>query len=314
MKQIIFFILIFSILHESFAQSGDIKLPVNNADVRNRDYKKLQEIKNHSAKVYYSEGQQSRASTIVERFDKAMDYHARLLGFKPSVTLLVLNQADWDNYTDFPVYGMPHYNGDSTLIVAAEDNPYWQSFIPPVDLLEPSLKQQVLQAYSKSEGEISMQPFFDLLALHELGHAFHLQAGLNMQRKWMGELFSNILLHTYIAQNEPGSLPALTVFPIMVVNAGTNGYHYTKLNDIETRYEEIGKEHPKNYGWYQCRWHVAAGNIYDEGGKQVCSNLWNALKEQKTTLGDEELLVLFRKSGAPGVANMMRNWDKETKK
>ena len=52
-----------------------------------------------------------------------------------------------------------------------------------------------------------------LLALHELGHAFHQQGGLKMHRNWMGELFCNILLHTYIAENEPEQLPALTVLP-----------------------------------------------------------------------------------------------------
>lgn len=37
--------------------------------------------------------------------------------------LLVLSEADWSKYTDFPVYGMPHYN-DNMLVVASEDNDF----------------------------------------------------------------------------------------------------------------------------------------------------------------------------------------------
>lgn len=305
-----FIILAITILFLEYAQGQSQELtPPAKSTVLNRDFKKLAELKNHSAKVYYSHGQETRAASIIQRFDKAMDYHSKMLGFTPAVTFLVLTKADWNDYTDFPVYGMPHYNGDSLLIVAAEDNAFWQSFLPPVDQLEPSLKQQVMQAYRKSDGTISMEPFFDLLALHELGHAFHFQAGLNMQRKWMGELFANILLHTYIAENEPSSLPALTIFPKMVIDAGTNGYTYTKLEDIEARYDEIGKQHPKNYGWYQSRWHAEAGNIYESEGKEVCQNLWKALQSQKDYLNDAQLQELFRNAGASGVANMMRDWD-----
>ena len=83
-----------------------------------------------------------------------------------------------------------------------------------------------------------------------------------MQRKWMGELFVNILLHTYVAENEPQSLPALTLFPKMVVAAGSSEFKYTSLNDIQERYNDIARDYPKNYGWYQCRWHAAAADIY----------------------------------------------------
>ena len=65
-----------------------------------------------------------------------MTYYNDLIKFKPVVTLLILSKADWSSYTKFPVYGMPHYRGDSTLIVAAEDNEYWRSFLSVKDLPE----------------------------------------------------------------------------------------------------------------------------------------------------------------------------------
>src|SRR5690606_904494 len=131
----------------------------------------------------------------------------------------VLDEADWKKHTTIPmVYGMPHYTEENQrLFLAATDNDLWRSFIPPVHLLPGNLKEAVINAYRNEKGELTMQPFFDLLALHELGHAFQFQAGLNIQRKWMGELFANVFLHTYIAEKEPRMLNALTVFPKMVI-------------------------------------------------------------------------------------------------
>ena len=74
---------------------------------------------------------------------------------------------------------------------------------PALNQLPPALSRQVQKVYKNSEDNLSMQDFLDLLALHELGPAFHTQGGLKMQRNWMGELFVNILLHAYIAENEP---------------------------------------------------------------------------------------------------------------
>lgn len=278
---------------------------------RGQSLDSLQKLQGQAYKVYFSDGHQQRAASIASMVGKAIDYHESLLDFRPSVTLLVLNEKDWSTYTVDPlVYGMPHYNEkNKLLIVAAEDNAFWKSFLPPVEKLPADLREQVKSAYSSGQGEFSMQPFFDLLALHELGHAFHFQAGLTMQRKWMGELFSNILLHTFIAEKVPGLLPALVIFPRMVVAGGTDGFLYTSLKDLEEKYFEIGSKHPRNYGWYQSRWHVAAAEIYEAGGIQVLQRLWAALKSQSKILDDEGLgnyLLTVDKI----LANIMLDWDK----
>ena len=148
-----------------------------------------------------------------------------------------------------------------------------------------------------------------MLAIHELGHAYHYQAGLNVQRVWMGELFCNILLHTYIAENEPDQLSALTVFPQMVISGGKEEYKYTSLTDIEQRYEEIGQNFPKNYGWYQCRWHSAAGNIYDSGGVETFAKLWDVFSKQKEKLNDAELAKLLSEKVSQSIADVMLKWD-----
>lgn len=275
-----------------------------------QNYEILTELKNHKTKVYFSKGNDERAKIIAERCDNAINYFNGIINYTPDVTLLILNQEDWWKFTNFPVYGMPHYNDNKTLIIATEDNEFWKSFIPPLDKLPKELANKIRNAYTNENGNVSMMAFFDLLALHELGHGFHFQADLKMQRLWMGELFANIFLHTYIAENEPENLPALTVFPEMVVAGGTEGYKYTTLKDIEERYEEIGQRYPKNYGWYQSRWHSAAKDIYNAGGADVFIKLWSSLKTQRERLTDEEFADFLISNVHQSVADVMLNWDK----
>ncbi len=277
-------------------------------DASSQGYFNFEQLKGTEAQVYYSAGQHQRATEVATRTQNAIDFNHKILGFKPKVTLLILNPEDWSKHTTFPVYGMPHYKNDQTLVVASSDNDFWRSFMPRIDQLPASLAAQIRKAYGTSDGKLSMQPFFDLLALHELGHAFHIQGGLTMQRKWMGELFCNILLHTYIAENNPGLFDALTVFPEMVVAAGTTGYKFTSLNEFENNYTELGQKHPKNYGWYQSRLHVAAKNIYDSGGKKAFVKLWKALRSTPDKMDDKQLSSLLKRKVHPSVADVMVKW------
>lgn len=272
-------------------------------------YNGLVALEGYQTRAYFSAGNKERAEALVSRIDKATSWYNDMLGFKPSVTLLILDPQDWSKFTDFPVYGMPHYKDDKVLVVASRDNDFWKSFIPPVDQLPESLANQVRMAYSDANGNLSMGAFFDLLAIHELGHAFHFQRGLNMQRKWIGEFFVNVFLHTYIAENEPEQLPALTVFPRMVISGDRSSLKYTSLADLEARYDEIGQRYPQNYGWYQSRWHAAAADIYDAGGKKVFLKFWNALLEQKDLLDEKALAGFLAENVDQAVADVLLKWD-----
>ncbi|MBC7934841.1 MAG: hypothetical protein H7Y86_05720 [Rhizobacter sp.] len=274
----------------------------------------LNRLSGISFPAYYSKGQEQSAATIATRIKNAMSYHAELLGLQPEIILMVLDTTDWKIYSSKgAVYGMPHYQNDKkALVVAAEDNPFWKSFLPAADKLPASLREAVVATYTNKEGNLSCQAFFDLLAIHELGHAFHHQGGLTMQRSWMAELFSNILLHTYIAEKEPGLLPALTLFPKMTVSGGSKGFRYTSLKDLQENYNEIAMKYPRNYGWYQCRWHMAAAEIYDHSGKKICVSLWKVFQQQKEEISDEALSELLENSGNKVIAGMIGNWDSHT--
>lgn len=275
-----------------------------------QSFKNLNRLDSKLANVYFSSGTEVKAKQMSARLNKVIIFYEQHLQFKPSVTLLVLSPQDWSTYTKFPFYGMPHYTNDKTLIVASDDNDYWKSMVPALEKIPEAYIQLVKESYSNPKGGLTMEPFFDLLAIHELGHAYQNQGGLVMQRKWMGELFANILLHTYIVENEPDLLPALTTFPKMVVaTTDKSTLKYTTLTDLETYYNVIGPNYPENYGWYQCRWHIAAGEIYEASNIQGLKKLWQTFKTQKKILSDAELGELLEHKVDKSVADVPRNWN-----
>jgi hypothetical protein len=274
-------------------------------DAKSQPYADLHELTGLTIQVYYSPGNAERAKVIAGRCERTIEYVEGLVGFKPEVSLFILNPEHWKKYATFPLYGMPHYPDSKRLVIASEDNDLWKSFIPPLDHLPGDLAHQIRNTYSTADGTLSMMAFFDLLALHELGHAFHEQGGLTMQRFWMKELFCNMMLHTYIAEREPSNLPALEVFPEMVVATGTTGYEFTTLADFEKHYDAMD---PKNYGWYQCRLHVAGKNIYHAGGQKTFVKLWKGLKARKEKMTDEQFVSFLKKKVGEEVAKVHTDW------
>ncbi len=274
------------------------------------DSSPLEELKGYSQTYYFSPGQEERAKSIAVFMENAGIYFQEEIGFKPITTLFILAPQHWKDYAAKPlqdVYGFPHNVDKGRLVIAAEDNDFWRSFLPPVDQLPAPIAAQVKEAYGKPDGSFSMMPFFDLLALHEMGHSYTAQAGLKMQQYWMGELFVNIMLHTYIAEKQPERLSALEAFPNMVVAGGTSEYKFTTLEDFEKLYVTLGMG-PRNYGWYQCKFHSAAKDIYNTGGKNVLKQLWTALKLHQENLTDEEFVTMLKKEVHPSVANVYLNW------
>lgn len=272
-------------------------------------YDGLQKLGNISQNVYFSENAKERAVKISTDVAKAETYFQKQFNVKPSYTLLVLSPTDWKKHAHpQAIYGIPHYLPDGRLVVASENNDFWKRNAAPVDKLPQELAEKMKATYTDKNGEINLTNAFDLLAIHELGHAFQSAAKMLGQRNWLNELLCNILLHTYLADNDPKQLPYITVFTKTAVSSfPTQRLKFTKLEDFEANYNEIAKNFPDNYGWYQCRFHVMAGDIYDAGGASSMKKIWSMLLSQKQKLNDEELLKLLNTDAA--LQKAITNWN-----
>lgn len=273
-------------------------------------YDSLQKMGGIEQNVYYSENAKKRAVAIFNNVSKAESFFEKKFDVHPNYDLLILNPSDWKLYAHpNAIYGIPHYLPDGRLVVASENNHFWKRSIPPLDQIPPPMAEQMKKTYTDETGEVSLMSIFDLIAIHELCHSFLNSAEVNTQRNWLNELFANIMLHTYIAENNPERLPTLTVFPkVMVQTFPRERLKYTTLNDFQTKYQDIAQNHPDNYGWYQSRFHYVAGQIYDSGGAGVMEKLWTALLNQKEKLNDQELIDLLKETN-PALEQAMVNWN-----
>ncbi len=275
-------------------------------------YESLTRIQGTSETVYTSKGQEELGVNLVRLVEGANNFMSALVGIPaPKTTVLILSQEDWGKFTNPQIiYGMPHYTpGGATLIVAAEDNDFWRANMPPLDQLPDHLQQMFRNVYTKENGEISVRPFFDLLALHELGHGWTGYHQIKRQRFWLEEVFCNMYLHTYIAEQRPELLPALEVLPMLQATANPDRFQYTTLTQFEEGYWIIGRDAPVNYGWYQFRFHYAAKQVYDHAGSQVLKNLWNFMAGHTEILDQEALLTGLHSKVHPAMADVYRRWE-----
>lgn len=271
----------------------------------------LEKLQGLSQNVYYSPHAAERAQKIAASVAEAEMYFQKEFELIPKYTLMILSPTDWQKYAHpNAVYGIPHYLLDGRLFVAAENNEFWRRNSPPIDKLPQALAHMMKQTYTDEHGAINLTNFFDLLAIHELGHAFQHAAGILKQRSWLNELVGNVLLHTFLAENKTDQLPYITVFTqIAVASFPVDKLKYTRLEDFEKYYNEIAQNHPDNYGWYQCRFHLLAGEIYDRGGISAMRRMWAALLAQDAILSEEALMQLLN-STHPAIAQALLNWNR----
>ena len=268
-------------------------------------YPNLIELSDFQFPVYASAGTEQQAQSIAVRCRNAHEFLGSALEFEPQMNVLVLTPEHWSEYATFPVYGMAHFTDERTLAVAGQDNGFWQSMTPPAEALPPEAAQAMKAAYGQPDGSINLSPFFDLIAVHELGHLFQLQANCQFPRLWLSELFCNICLHAYTVAVEPEQLPALETFPQMVANLGVAELRYRSLEDFERLYTDVGAQ---NYGWYQCRLHVAAKRIYETGGIEALQRLWKAFLQSDEKLSDEQLAARLREDAHPEIERVLTAW------
>jgi hypothetical protein len=274
------------------------------------DFNGLTKLKVGATTVFFSEGEDVSAQFSGELCDEANTYFYKTLSeIEVPFRLLVLSEEDWPTFAmPQAIYGMPHYLSDGkTLVVAAEDNFFWQRQLPDFNTLSAPFKD-LFPAVYQINGKVTVRYFFDLLAVHELGHAWHWVGRLNTQRKWLAELFCNIMLHTFIETKRPEFVSALITLPAYWAMQDASGLAFTTLEQFESDYNNIGMKNPFNYAWYQYRFHHAAKLIFNEGGEAVMMKLWAFLQANEETLSDADLRQKLGNEVHPYFFELIDSW------
>ena len=249
-----------------------------------------------------------RVATFANRAASAHVFLSSLLQYSPDFALLVLGSDDWLKRSSHPLYGMPNY-AHGNLIVAATTNPFWISFLEMINEGVPMRMPAIAAVYGVPGSRIDLTSFFDLLTVHELGHAFFSHGPSRLPRRWLDELACNLGLHNYVTAQEPDALPALTTFPSAVGACSPPHGGDRSLADFDAHYDDLD---PLTYGWYQCRLHVGAAMVHDAAGISTTRRLWDAFASPNAADGDDRVsdadLVSSLDTIHPVFGDIVRRW------
>jgi hypothetical protein len=245
----------------------------------------LAHLDGYPFEVRYSEGAPVRARAAADIAASAYGYFSRLFsGVEPDIAVIVAGQADWKSRQP---YGLPFFNDDDgqirpgIVVMPAGSGDFWIAIGQDIREASPSGYRRLLAAYPDGAGGLDLQPFFDLVTIHELGHAFEVLGKLRLPTFWLGEIFANLALHAFVVTRQPERLSTLEVLPTVGARSRRLGARmraegYSTLEELEAHY--TGGDEPMsalNYVWYQHRWLRLAARMFDADGEDGLVRFWN---------------------------------------
>jgi hypothetical protein len=244
----------------------------------------LAHLRGYRFEVRYSDGSHVRARAAADVAADAYVYFSRLFsGIEPDIAVIVADEADWKSRQP---YGLPFFNDDDDqirpgiVVMPAGRGDFWVAMGQDLHEASPRGYTRLLTTYPDGAGGLDLQAFFDLITIHELGHAFETLGNLNLPTFWLGEIFANLALHAFIATRKPESLNTLEALSIVGsqsprLDARMRAEGYTTLEDLEAHY--TGGDNPMgplNYVWYQYRWQRLAAAMFDADGEDGLVRFW----------------------------------------
>jgi hypothetical protein len=235
--------------------------------------------------VRYSVPARVRAGAAADIAAAAYGYFGRLFsGVAPDIALIVAAQADWP--ADGPPFGLPFFRDEpgelrpGIVVMSDGGGDFWAGLVDDLHAAAPEGSARLQATYPDGAGGVDLQPFFDLITIHELGHAFEVLGDLRLPTEWLSEIFVNVALHAFVATCRPERLPTLEALPSVGassprLDARMRAQGYTTLDELELHY--TGGENPMsplNYAWFQYRWQRLAARLFDVEGEAGLVRFW----------------------------------------
>lgn len=282
----------------------------------------LAHLDGYPFEVRYSDGSLARAQAAADVAANAYAYLSRLFrGATPDIAVIVADEADWKSRQP---YGLPFFDDDArqirpgVVVMPAGSGDFWLSMVKDIEDASPRAYARLLETYPDGAGGVDLQPFFDLVTIHELGHAFAVLGGLELPTFWLGEIFANLTLHAFVARRQPESLPTLEVLPTVGARSRRLGARmrvqgYSTLEELEAHY--TGGDQPMsplNYVWYQYRWLRLAAATFEVDGDDVLVRLWDCFRatdhRRPTGVTAASLAPLLRTQVSETLGRAIQRW------
>lgn len=279
----------------------------------------LAHLDGYPFEVRFSHGSLERARASADVAADAYLYLSRLFsGLEPDVALIVADKTDWKSGQP---YGLPYFNDDDDqirpgiLVMPAGRGDFWTGMVEDLREATPRGYARLCATYPDGAGGVDLQPFFDLVTIHELGHAFEVLGDLRLPTFWLGEIFANLALHAFVATRQPESLDTLEVLSTVGsqsrrLDARMRAEGYTSLEDLEVHY--TGGDNPMsplNYLWYQYRWQRLAAGVFDADGEDALRRFWDCFRARDVLeVAAASLATLLRAEVSETLGRGVENW------
>jgi hypothetical protein len=282
----------------------------------------LAHLDGYPFEVRCSEGSIERALAVSGVAADAYVYFDRLFsGVEPDIAVIVAGEADWESRQP---YGMPFFDDDEgqirpgIVVMPAGSGDFWVAIGEDLREATPRGYRRLLAAYPDGAGGLDLQPFFDLVTIHELGHAFETLGDLRLPTFWLSEIFVNLALHAFVATKQPGSLATLEVLPTVGAQsrrlaARMRAEGYSTLEELQAHYSGGDQPmSPLNYVWYQYRWQRLAARVFEADGEEALVRFWKCF-HANDRLGSREvtaaaLAPLLSTEVSETLGRAVRNW------
>jgi hypothetical protein len=282
----------------------------------------LSELAGYPFEVRYCDGSLVRARAAADIAAKAYVYFSRLFGgVEPDIAVIVAGEADWSGNGP---YGLPFFRDDAAeirpgiVLMPAGGGNFWKEIGQDIRDASPRGYAKLLATYPDGIGGVNLQPFFDLITIHELGHAFEVLGDLRLPAFWLSEIFVNLAMHAFVATQLPASLPTLEVLP--TVGAGSRklaarmrAEGYSTLEELQAHY--TGGDDPMdplNYVWYQHRWLRLAAKMFEVDGEDGLIRFWDCFHSTDRVNASEataaSLAPLLTTEVSPTLGRAVRDW------
>jgi hypothetical protein len=248
----------------------------------------LNHLDGYPFEVRYSDGSLVRARAAADIAADSYVYLCSLFsGVEPDIAIIVADEKDWESRQP---YGLPYFNDDAgqirpgIVVMPAGTGDFWIAMGQDLRQASPDDEAWLLATYPDGRGGLDLQPFFDLITIHEMGHAFEVLGGLRLPTFWLGEIFANLVLHSFVATRRPEKLNTLEVLSVVGAQsqrlaARMRAEGYSTLEELEAHY--TGGDDPMsplNYVWYQYRWQRIAAEMFDADGEDGLVRFWNCFQ------------------------------------
>ena len=248
----------------------------------------LSRLSGYPFEVRYSDGSLVRATAQADVAADAYVYFSQLFSaVEPDIALIVADEVDWTDWTKRCPYGLPFFNDDfgeirpGIVVMPAGVGDFWIAIAQDLRDASPREYAKLLATYPDGAGGVDLQSFFDLITIHELGHAFEVLGDLRLPTFWLSEIFVNLALHAFVATQLPQSLATLEV--LSTVGAGSQmlaarmrSEGYSTLDELQSHYSGGDDSmEPLNYVWYQYRWQRLAAKMFEVDGEDGLVRFWD---------------------------------------